>query len=325
MTCALVFTADLSPTGLVVRFQDHQRRVARMAAQWAHDQAQEELKKVEQVESELQKSKHVQPDETQLLQKAREYLESATAHRTNSEWSAAYLDAQRALRPLRILMRAQWEDAVKELSSPASSPYTMSYYTLPRHWDFWSQLKDARWGSNVLSDGGFEVPPDQIQQGWLRQDSFEGKATPPLDNVVSVTRRVAEEPAEGKQCLKLQVQPRDPLQLPEALERTYIAVHSPVVSLPPGSLVRISVQVRVPGPILASPDGVAVLRQRRRRGAGGAVHRPSSGHVQDWPGRREEAPTGAQVEEIDPLSAGARHGQAVPDHGHDWPGNDLLR
>ena len=45
------------------------------------------------------------------------------------------------------------------------------------------------------------------------------------------------------------------LPAPEALERTFLAVNSPVVKLPPGTLVRISGWVRVPG-VTATADGV---------------------------------------------------------------------
>ena len=41
------------------------------------------------------------------------------------------------MRPLRILMRAQWERAVRDLDNlPTASPYAVSFFTLPRHWKF---------------------------------------------------------------------------------------------------------------------------------------------------------------------------------------------
>jgi len=43
---------------------------------------------------------------------------------------------------------------------------------------------------------------------------------------------------------------------PEALERTFLAVNSPVVKLPPGTLVRVSAWVRVLSAVGASADGV---------------------------------------------------------------------
>jgi hypothetical protein len=41
-----------------------------------------------------------------------------------------------------------------------------------------------------------------------------------------------------------------------ALERTFLALNSPVVNLPPGSLVRISAWIRIPAALKASADGV---------------------------------------------------------------------
>jgi hypothetical protein len=248
MTAALVFTSDLSPTGMVVHFQDHQRRVNEQAARWAVAQAQEELRKVELVENELEQAGHRLTDDVQLRARAHSFLDSATAHQRSSEWQDAYADAQRALRPLRIMMRAQWEEAVKKLTAPAASPYALSYYTLPRHWKLWEEVQKRQPGANLLPDGNFEMEPEAIQQGWLRQQS------PSLDEVVVAARRVAIQPHEGKQCLMLEVKPKDPLQKPTTLERTYVAVHSPAVKLPPGSLVQISTWARIPSGIAGSAD-----------------------------------------------------------------------
>src|SRR5207244_2046960 len=63
------------------------------------------------------------------------------------------------------------------------------------------------------------------------------------------------QPKQGKQCLLLQVKEKTPQQPLEALERTFIAINSPEVSLPPGTPVQISAWVRIPSPIRASVDG----------------------------------------------------------------------
>src|SRR5207244_5215526 len=69
------------------------------------------------------------------------------------------------------------------------------------------------------------------------------------------------EPHGGRRCLMLQVRPKpatgpNPPPPPEALEPTFVGVVSPTVKLPPGSLVRVTAWVKIPNPILASPDGV---------------------------------------------------------------------
>jgi hypothetical protein len=56
----------------------------------------------------------------------------------------------------------------------------------------------------------------------------------------------------------LRITPKDSLLTPLALERTFLALHSPSVRLQPGTKVRISAWVRIPGPISASPDGALI-------------------------------------------------------------------
>jgi hypothetical protein len=249
LTSAVVFTADLSPTGTVVKFQQRQQKIVALAAQYAHDQAHEELAKVEKVNAELEQAGHALPDGAALLTKAREYLASSDAHRRDGRHGEAYADAQRALRPIRILMRAHWEAAVRPLSLPVSSPYAVSFFTLPRHWKFVDEITKLRADANVLTDGDFELPPDKVPPNWLVEE------VPSLDPVVTVARRVKDDAKEGRQCLLLQVKPKDPLTAPAVLERTFLAVHSPSVKLPPGTKVRISAWVRLPADIRGTPDG----------------------------------------------------------------------
>jgi hypothetical protein len=247
LTTALVLTSDLGPTGLVVRFQDQQRRMGKIAAQWAHDQAVEELNKVVPVNDALEALGRPLPDGKALLGRAREFLARCEKDRRNGEHAAAYQDAQMAQRALRVLMRAHWERAVKELDTPVASPYAVSFFTLPRHWQFVDEILSRRVTANVLPGGGFEAPPEQRSDGWRLQE------VPTLDPVVPRARRVAQAPKEGKQCLLLEVKAKDPLLPPAALERTFLALHSPAVRLPPGTIVRISAWVKAG--VTVSPDG----------------------------------------------------------------------
>jgi hypothetical protein len=245
---AVVFTSDLGPTGLVVRLQDQQRRMAKLAAQWAHDQAKEEFTKVEKVVGELEQLGQALPDTAALLERARNFLDSSAARHKNGDHTEAYLDAQRALRPVRIVMRAYWERATRDLDTPVASPYAVGFFTLPRHYRFWTQLRALQASANVLSDGDFESPPDQVPTGWLVQEA------PSLDEVTATARRVADRPHGGKQCLMLEVKQKGEI-IPQALERTFLAIHSPAVKLPPGTFVRVTGWMRIQDAIKASPDG----------------------------------------------------------------------
>jgi hypothetical protein len=147
-------------------------------------------------------------------------------------------------------MRACWDDAVKGLDMPVASPYAVSYFTLPRHWQFMDRVKQATPGANVLPEGGFETDVSGTAEAWTLQEAT-------LDEVELVARRVTEEPKEGKQCLLLEVKAKNPEMNrgTAALERTFLAINSPAVRLPPGTLVRISGWLRLPLPTGLSTDG----------------------------------------------------------------------
>jgi hypothetical protein len=251
LTTAIVCTSDnTGPDCLLVYFQKKAQTMRRLAAQWSHDLAQAELAKVLQVHEELEKAGHPLPDGDKLLARVRQSLQTTVNLWNENNFSEAYHEAQRALRPLRILMRAHWDEAVKGLDmAPAvASPYAVSFYTLPRHWQFVDQVRNRQAGANVLPGGGFETPRDQTPPAWLSEMKT-------LDEVDLSAERIGEEAKEGQQCLRLQIKAKNPEHPPVALERTFLAIHSPAVRLTPGTLVRISAWLRIPRPITASTDG----------------------------------------------------------------------
>jgi hypothetical protein len=247
LTTAVVFTADT--TGLLVRFQEQTRHMAPHAAHWAFELAKEEVRKVRLVEAELEKIGHNPADADKLLQNAELRLKTCMQAFNSGLSSEAYWEADRVLRPLRILMRAQWEEASRGLDSPAASPYAVSFYTLPQHWRFLDELKRATPGANLLPAGDFELSSGQRAEAWGLQETT-------LDDVTLEARRVTDLPRSGRQCLMLRIKPRNKeLPPPAALERTFLAINSPAVHLPPGSNVRVSGYVRIPEAITASADG----------------------------------------------------------------------
>ena len=167
----------------------------------------------------------------------------------NSDYREAYLDAERALRPLRILMRAQWEQATRGLDSAVASPYAVSFFTLPRHWRFLDDLRQTMPGANVLPEGDFEKDAaGRIAASWLPQQTT-------LDDVTLKIQPETKNPKHGRQALALDIMPQDPKAIPLALDRTFLALNSPAVRLQPGTLVRISAWMAVPFPITGSVDG----------------------------------------------------------------------
>lgn len=196
LTGAVVFTGDTGPNGLVVRFQDFARRKRQLAAQWSYDLARVELEKVEKVQSQLEAAGHSVSDAAALLDNARSRLRTCREHWENGLYAPAYAEAQRAVRPLRLLMRAQWELAIRELDTVVASPYALSFFTLPRHWQFLDQVGRSSAGATVLPDGDFEQA-EGLASEWVPQETT-------IDDVKCVMRRVrvATEEQEDKEEAK---------------------------------------------------------------------------------------------------------------------------
>jgi len=277
LTTAIVFTSD---TNLLIRFQEQCRARRQLAAQWTYELAVQELQKVWRVEEQLEKDDHKLPDGAALLNDARERLKKTKQYWDSRRFTEAYREGQRVLRPIRILMRAQFDMAVKSLSTPVASPYAVSFYTLPRHWKFMDEFKTAKPGANVLQGGNFEDDPAaSAQEPWVPQETT-------LDDVELSSRRVTEitietpkdakqkdkkdvppppvagprqdRPVVGKQCLVLEVKPKNKEAVPQVLERTFLALTSPTVRLQAGTLVKVSAWIRIAKTLTATTDGALI-------------------------------------------------------------------
>ena len=256
LTSAVVFTGEMA-NGLMVYFQEEVRKVAPTAAQFACDLATGEAEKVRKISNELEHVRTPLPGLNDFFRDTDQRITIAKAFLDKQDYRQAYLEATRALRPLRRLMRLQWEQAAGLVKGyPANaSPYLVCYYTLPKHWAFMDSIGHAVPGTNALPGGGFEGQPDP---NWTLQQKT-------LDDVQMQARFSDQKPHEGRQFLELNIVPKpnppepgkppQPVKAPEALDRTFNAVSSPSVHLTPGTLVRISAWLRVPAPIKASADG----------------------------------------------------------------------
>jgi len=261
LTSLVVFTSD---TNLMGRFQDQARSRRQLASQWAHDMAVYEYEKVARVHIRLEQMGVTIPDGNSLLENSRSRWQKSKEYWEAKHFAEAYHEAERSLRPLRILMREHWQKAVNGKDSPVFSPYAVSFYSLPQHWQFMNQKANATVGGNVLRGGDFELPGERVQDSWKLEKSSLDELEMSADRVAHSSLAAADPktgkakpvtPIEGKQCLMLQIKPRADRATPPGLERTTLALSSPAVRLPPGSMVQISGWVHIPAPITASPDG----------------------------------------------------------------------
>ena len=171
MVAPVVFTSDRP--GLVAWWQDYTRKYGRLAARWALDMAAVEYEKVLAVHKKLVDVGVQVRGADVLFGQSAHYHEEARKQFAAELYDKAYQDATRALRPLRVIMRDHWLQATSTLSTPTASPYAVSYFTLPKHWELFREVQASRVGENVLPHGGFEFA-GHVPAAGVRVDGFPG-------------------------------------------------------------------------------------------------------------------------------------------------------
>ncbi len=299
----IVFTNDLSQNGLLVWWQDYNRKYGRVAARWAMDLAAEEYEKTYTVHARLAQQGVQVRDADNLFKQAVKFHEDARRNFAAELYDKAFADAHRALRPLRVVMRDHWNQAVATLDTPSASPFAVSYFSLPKHWELFREIQSCEPSNTVLPGGSFEpaggaeIPtqgyPVSAIPGWsarfgtldrvnvaagvVPSDKLEDKTVPKKEpflgpKIFRPSRPIAypddgyipPAPEMGRGVLKLEVRRRGDVaadgkpveQSTRPLERTFLAVESPPVKLPPGTLVRVSGWIKIPGAVTLTSDGV---------------------------------------------------------------------
>lgn len=265
---ALMISTDPN-WGRILRGQIEQIQ-ARSASLWL-SLATEKLARVRAVDQELQRLGVGLPEGDRLLQQAEAlvqlaqdgiakpeaeadvlvagYSPDAASHHNVRVWCGA------ALRALRILQRAHWDHAVSRQPSPLSTPWTVSFNTLPDHWRFLRQaagLSGNRSVQNLLSDGDFEDTDtaQMISKGWKHSQGD----LPGIRASAELTRLRG----DSGTSLRLVALPDPNHEVSVSLSGTPISIRTPPIPLKAGDVLRIRGRVRVPVAPAGSLEGVTV-------------------------------------------------------------------
>lgn len=222
------------------------------SARFALKLAQWKRNRVEQVDRDLAREGHALPDGLALLDRSRGFLEASIRDFNAANYRSAYQNAERSLRPLRILQRAHWDAAARAVSTPLTSPFATAFSTLPEHWQFIERLRSGTFGPNLVPEASFEDADALSARGW----AYAQQET----EAVRVTMELSpKSPRNGAYCLRLAVEPLDPQRAPAVLETPPIRVTSPPLPVDSGGIVRLSGWVRVPRRIAGSVVGAVLV------------------------------------------------------------------
>ena len=266
--CA-VLAADHDPQ-ILGDLQSRAKASGDRAARLERELAVAELEQVRGSLPGLDVAARRQAAESQWLARAGERLAQCDALLAAGQSDQAYLEARRAMHPIRLYERSQWLAAIDAFGSPVTSPFAVTYATLPAHWAFVRMTGGGRWGANVIAAGDFEDLDRMLAAGWRHFT----RAQPGLVSDAGLSPDGAH---GGRYALRMRVSPSDPHHVPRLVETSSLWVTSSPVELPQGQWVRIRGWVRIPRPLSGSVDGLVIYDS-----AGGPAGALRFGETSGW-------------------------------------------
>ena len=161
------------------------------------------------------------------------------------------IPARRAMANLRSLQQNHWQNAVRQENSPASSPHTICFQTLPDHYRLKAALKrSGPDGENLLPSGGFD-DSDRVLDEWTMTSEL------PTDSPID--KSAACEGPPGESCLHLgaAVPMGGRVPLPP-LDLSPVLLTGPAIPVLSGQIVRVQGRIRIKQPLEASTDGLLI-------------------------------------------------------------------
>ena len=289
---------SFGPTSIVYvttdgsRVEEIQRAVARvrpLAVNLLIEQAQLQYAMVSEIYQLLAEDGHKLAEGPELLSQAAGSIKDARAAQEDQEYSAAWSKARIAIRPLEILMRAQWNEANEEIRNtiyndklpcgptilpgekktlprivtPVSVPPLTSFGTLPQAWIWKDWIRKGRLSRNLLPSGDFEDGDAFKDEGWTNE-SFRVEG---LNSAMTITNGG---PGKGKRALRLSGAPTDKTQIDKLVpfvDHPVAAIRTPPIQVQEANMIRISVMINMPSRVASGRGRGDRPRFVRRRAA----------------------------------------------------------
>lgn len=188
----------------------------------------------------------------ELIREAQGYLQQAQRSQATGDFRTLHVACAKCDAALARARRGHWEQTAGMFPSPASSPCTARFGTLPAHWKFAERMKRNHWGPDALAAGDMESLNQLLQSGWKQQ-----RELPPgiqADVALSLAS-----PHGGRTALRMHAWAESPQEAPAALERTPLWITSSPVPVRQGQLVRIHGWMQVPRPLAACREGLLIF------------------------------------------------------------------
>ena len=264
-TAIILITANRE---IVAQLRDRIALMAPRSAETIKSLARAKYDRVVRVNNEMQQLGMVQHDGANLMSRAETLLNESENAFAAQDFKTCREAAENALQLVRMLQRAHWNDAVRNLSSPLASPHTISFQTLPSHWRMISQIgRSSLNDTNLLRSGDFEDVDTMFVEGWKNSKrTLEGIRTsaelfPAAQQgkyslrLLAEMNRTAEKPVEEEAVSGRKAKPDPP---PAVLNDAPVIVSTPQITVRAGQILHISGWIRIVTPPTSTLDGVMV-------------------------------------------------------------------
>lgn len=251
-TAVVLFTSD---TNVIRQLQASVAENAPMLAAASVELARFKRERVAATHAQLSVVAPPLPDGAAILRKADEFLIEAETALRQGNVHEARVAADDCMQSLRILQHAHWSDAIRPLGSPLTSPHTISYSTLPDHYELIAKvgrsLMAPSYGANILPSGSFEDNDQTLSDGW------EHVADTP-DGTSAGADLVATSPHSGRYALELYAARRPGYEDRRHGESAFVTFRSPPLPVRVGTVLHISGWVNMIEPVSPERDGATV-------------------------------------------------------------------
>ncbi len=165
-SAALVICSN--PAALIPGLEKQIHAMAPRAAARTTEQASLKYLRVLETLEQLRDEHTVSPQVDALMSQSKQMLDRAEFELKNQDFHEAAQRARDSMRYARLAQQECWKLALENLTSPTSSPHTISFATLPDHWRLMHYIEQQRHRitDNLLPSGDFENLRSASQEGW---------------------------------------------------------------------------------------------------------------------------------------------------------------
>ncbi len=265
MTSIIIMTSD---QGLIDRLRKKVASLSQSSAETCVQLCRAKLERCQKTNAELVDlgvSQIALMDGPAILERSQNLAKQAETALAGHDYHAARTLARDSMQMLRILQRSQWNEATRKFASAMTSPYTISYSTLPDHWRMIEQIGRSAKNieSNLLRSGDFEDIDTMVVEHWKHEQNA-------IDGTQAIAELYPKDKKSGDFSLRLLAAPLNRNQIPDNVEGPLVRVTTPPLAVRSDQIVHITGWIKVTTSITGNQQGATI--QDSIMGPGGALH-----------------------------------------------------